>query len=373
VYSFIDPNTDIEITSPFGSFRPIGNEIYPALSPRSEPVDIRYCRKPMLREVIFHAINFYDFMEGREDLVVSDRSYRGRLSKITLKVGGWHVIVHALSYTGKLIDDLSREGGYAITHIGKIVRRQGGSFSAHNAKRMLEILRLFFCFARGTFVGLLLPLGFGESRQRQWAQWGAQHVIYTWGYYEGWFHGQPASLLEDIFPGFFQLCRDPIWERPLRESMYLYLRANNTSGAGVDGGLIMAQATLEKIAWVYCVESKKLYSETHFSSRGMPASKRIAALLQALGIPLQIPRKLQTLTSAARRNKWQDGPDALVRVRNEVVHAQRRYPRSPIFEAWRLAQWYIELVILRLAGHSGYYIDRTSADHVGDITKVPWA
>ena len=317
--------------------------------------------------------NFYDFLEAREDLVVRDEFYHGRLSKMTLQGGGWHVVVHALPSTKKIIEDLCREGGYAITHVGKIARRRGGAFSVHDAKKMLEILRLFFSFARGTFSGVVLPVGFDESQQRQWGQWGAQHIIYPWRYYEGWFHGQPASILEDIFPGFLQLCRDPVWQKPLRESMYLYLRANNTSGAGVDGGLILAQATLEKMAWLYCVEAKKLYSAKHFGSRAMHARMKIAALLQSLGIPLRIPHKLRTLASAARRNGWQDGPDALVQVRHEVVHAQRRYPRSPFFQAWRLAQWYIELVILRLAGHSGYYIDRILAHHTTDIRKVPWA
>lgn len=281
----IDPNTEIEVTSPSSRFQPVGYGLRSTLSPRREPVDIRYSQTPKMREIIFHVINFYDFMEGREDLVVSDTSYHGRLSKITLRGGGWHVVVQALPSTAKLTENLSREGGYAITHVGKVARRRGGAFSANNAKKILEVLRLFFSFARGTFSGVVLPLGFDESGQRQWGQWGAQHIIYPWRYYEGWFHGQPASLLEDLFPGFFKLCRDPVWQRPLRESMYLYLRANNTSGAGVDGGLILAQATLEKMAWVHCVDSKRLYSAAHFDSRAMPARRKIAALLQDLGIP----------------------------------------------------------------------------------------
>jgi hypothetical protein len=78
-----------------------------------------------MREIIFHLINFYDFMEGREDVLVRDDSYHGRLSKITLEGAGWHVVVQALPSTTKLVEDLSREGGYAITHVGKIARRGG--------------------------------------------------------------------------------------------------------------------------------------------------------------------------------------------------------------------------------------------------------
>jgi hypothetical protein len=369
---YIDRGSKVEIPALLSTYRPLGHEMHSTLSPRTEPIDVRYRRKPKMSEIIFHLVNFYDFFEGREDIVVNDAHFRGRLSAITLQGGGWHIIVHALPSTKKLVQDLAREGGFAITHVGRIVRRRGGAFSMSEGKKILEVLRLFFSFARGTFSGAVLPLGFDETRQRQWGQWGAQHIMYPWHYYEGWFHGQPASLLEDIFPGFLRLCHDAVWQERLRESMYLYLRANSTSGAGVDGGLILAQATLEKMAWIHCVDSKKLYPAQKFSSSAMPARKKIAALLQDLGIPLRIPHKLRTLTSAAKKKSW-NGPDALVQVRNEVVHAQQRYPRPPFFEAWRLAQWYIELVILGLAGHSGYYIDRISAHHTRDITKVPWA
>ena len=372
-FIYLDKNTDIEIPSLLGRFRPVAYGTCIELSPRSEPVDICYCSVPKMREIVFHLVNFYDFTEGRLDLLVRNNRYRGRFSRITLQGGGWDIVVHPLPSTRTSIEDLSTQGGYGVTHIGRIRRRLGGAFSVHQARAILEILRLFLSFARGAFTGAVLPLGFDKLRQTQWAQWGAQHIVYPWRYYGGWFHGKPASLLEDIFPGFFDLCRNPLWKERLRETIYLYLRANDTRGAGVDGGLILAQATLEKIAWIHCVESRGLYSAQHFGSRAMPARRKIAALLQDLGIPLRFPPRLRALASAARKNGWQDGPEAIVHIRNEVVHAERRYARPPFSEAWRLAQWYIELALLSLAGHSGYYVDRIAAEHTGDISKVPWA
>ena len=83
----------------------------------------------------------------------------------------------------------------------------------------------------------------------------------------GWFSGRPASLLEELFGGFFSLYKNHLWKRALRDVLYWYLRANNTSeGAGVDGGIILAQAALEKLAWVYLVHDAKIVAKKQFAA-----------------------------------------------------------------------------------------------------------
>jgi hypothetical protein len=93
-------------------------------------------------------------------------------------------------------------------------------------------------------------------------------------------------------------------------------------------------------------------------------------------IGLNIPVPSRRLAKIAKTHRWPDGPTALVKIRNDLVHAERRYLKgrdNPFFEAWSLAQRYIELVILRLAGYSGDYTDRIAARWVGEVTRVPWA
>jgi hypothetical protein len=188
--------------------------------------------------------------------------------------------------------------------------------------------------------------------------------------------GRPADPLGEVFPGFAGLFKDPHWKRHLRAVLYWYLRANNTvEGPGVDGGIILSQAALEKLAWVYLVQYSQAVTAPQYS-RLRPASRRLAALFSHMNIPTDIPAELLVLTAMAKKHGWTDTPMALTEVRNDLTHAEEKYltgSGAAFFEVWSLAQRYIELVVLHLAGHAGQYTDRISAKWVTETTKVPWA
>jgi hypothetical protein len=237
-----------------------------------------------LRTVIFHVLNFYDFQEGKNDLILrTDASIRS-VGCIVLEGRGWRVTIQAIPETKTFIDTLNSDGGYAITHVGKLERVRGGYFKAQDAFSTLETLRLFLSFARGSFISCSLAVGFNDDSGIKWEKWGSD-IVYTWRHYPGWFSGRPATLLEQLYPGFAAQLANPLWKGPLRAVLYWYLRANNTSeGAGVDGGIILAQAALEKLAWVYLVEDIPAVSTKSFESWN--TTKKIAELLRHMGIPL---------------------------------------------------------------------------------------
>jgi hypothetical protein len=344
-----------------------------ALHPNPDRIEVFRTKLNKLREVIFHVINFYDFHQGKSDLIVATGTSVRRLGRILLESAGWRVTIHALPETEHFVRSLRSEGGYAITHVGKIERARRGSFAVSQAKTLLDILRLYLSFARGSFVSCSLAVG-SDGSGISWEQWGSP-IIYPWRYYSGSFSGEPANLLEEAFPGFLALFKDANWRRPAREVIYWYLRANNTSeGAGVDGGIILAQAALEKLSWVYLVDDVQTVTAAGFKS--WRTAKKISELLSRMNIPSDIPSELGKLNRIASQYGWADGPTALAEIRNDLVHAEQKYMRgrdSPFADAWLLAQRYIELAILRIARYSGRYTDRISAKWVGETTKVPWA
>lgn len=66
-------------------------------------------------------------------------------------------------------------------------------------------------------------------------------------------------------------------------------------------------------------------------------------------------------------------------VRNDLVHPPRRlsdpeWPTSDeLLEAWQLATWYLELVILRVLGYNGEYVNRLQLHGwAGQTEQVPW-
>jgi hypothetical protein len=344
-----------------------------SLHPNPDRIEIFRARFKRIRKVVFHVVNFYDFDLSEHYSVFSTKTVITRLDRVLLTHGSWRVSIQALPETADLVRKLRADSGSAITHVGTIERARHGLFRTRDAEAVLEVVRLFLSFARGSFVSCSLVVGFnGESAC--WERWGST-LLYSWRGYLGWFSGRPATMLEGVFPGFMDLLQDPLRGASIREVLYWYLRANNSSeGPGVDGGIILAQAALEKLAWIHLVEHQKLVSRTRFDNWG--AADRMLNLLVKTGIPTSIPSELKGLTKTARDEGWIDGPTALARIRNDLVHAKKRYmvgAQNPFFEAWSLAQRYIELVILRLSQFNGEYTDRISAGSVGETTKVPWA
>jgi hypothetical protein len=75
----------------------------------------------------------------------------------------------------------------------------------------------------------------------------------------------------------------------------------------------------------------------------------------------------------------EDGPEAITRIRNLASHPTKQnlqklhnYARGVRFEAWQLTLWYVEMVILKLLGHNGFYRNRLILqDGVDNIMKMP--
>lgn len=343
--------------------------------PSREPIEVHYVAQPSLDSVVFHVLNFYNFFGGSGDFhdIKDDlpRSYSSNLlGCIRLQAEDWRVTLHALPEAKDLVTRLNADGGYAITHVGLIERSSGVSFAPCDAMALLEHLRLFLSFARGTFIAPILPVGRYKGN-RQWGQWGCP-MAYPWDYYDGWFHGPEATILEQFFPGSYHLHSHPLWHEPVRDALYWYLRSNNTKGSGVDGGTILTQAALERLAWTYVVDDRKLCSEANFER--LPAGKQIFAMLDSMSIPTHVPSELVCLHRLSTQNGWLHGPWAFTTIRNELVHARARYAsqKMPFFEAWKLGQHYLTLAIMRLAGHSGHFVNRITARWITQTEPVPW-
>lgn len=89
---------------------------------------------------------------------------------------------------------------------------------------------------------------------------------------------------------------------------------------------------------------------------------------------MKVPSHLSRLYRAYRKGEWTDGPEAITWIRNEPVHPTSRLTVNVgtfIAEAWSLAQWYIELFILKMANYSGVYSNRLRTRWRGEVEQVP--
>lgn len=189
-----------------------------------------------------------------------------------------------------------------------------------------------------------------------------------------WFDSLHSELLPQVFPGFVTLWMNKLWQKPLSDALYWYLGAcDRRVGIGVDTGLILSQTALELLAWTYCVRDRKMISAAGFQRR-LSAADKLRLLASSLNIPLEIPSNLSALHGRPGK-KWLDGMDAITGIRNSLIHpsAHEQVLDFTYFEAWKLSLWYIDLVLLRLCGHTGKYANRLNQRWTGQVESVPWA
>jgi hypothetical protein len=110
--------------------------------------------------------------------------------------------------------------------------------------------------------------------------------------------------------------------------------------------------------------------------RELSAADQIRLMLNILSIPTEIPVGLVSLQKLGK-SKGLEGPEAFTYIRNRLTHPPKQGATSallPLYEAYCLAQWYVELAILSACGYNGEYGNRTIIRRwVGQVEKVPWA
>ena len=261
--------------------------------------------------------------------------------------------------------------------MGSVSCDDGSPFSSAQLSKVVKRVWAFLSFALGRYSGVALVVGFDGSGARVFEQWGMPIAsVGPWDGSTSWFDTHHAGTLSAVFPGFCSLWDNSLWGKPLRTVIYLYLGANERgTGIGVDTALILAQVALEQLAWTYCVRDRRMVSEHAFGRSGLSAADKLRLLMSALGVPAGLPPALTSL-QGKRAKKWEDGPDAIAGIRNALVHPREKDDLTPdsYFEAWNLAMWYLDLVLLRLCQYDGRYANRLKTSRwQGQVESVPWA
>lgn len=73
------------------------------------------------------------------------------------------------------------------------------------------------------------------------------------------------------------------WREALDEAIYWYLNANQSS-RGIDAGIILTQAAIERLSYEFSVKYKRLFTVNAF--KALWASAKFRLLFSSLGIPL---------------------------------------------------------------------------------------
>ena len=349
-----------------------------------EPTRLPMQMRPESNAIVkatFHLFNWPHFY-GLTDYGLSDGTcqdkYGNRYGRVVMRFDGWEVTVIANRHTRRLIESLKDSGGYALTHVGSIVRFDSSPFSTSDLDDLIEGLTFFFSFLLGRWSGPQLTVGVDQDGHRVFESWGLGRV--DSGHWKGsrsCFDSHHAEMLTDVVAGFWRRWTNDKWRRALSESIYWYLNANSDwSGIGVDSALLFTQSALELLAWNYCVIDQQMISSNAFKPSGLTAADKLRLLVSTMGIPKEIPQFLSSLPKQTPRQgkKWEDALEAITELRNGLVHPgrDRAVKEGAYFDAFRLSLWYIEMVLLRVFGYAGKYGNRLAYRVGGDVEMVPW-
>lgn len=344
----------------------------PALSGIIESVD--RIDQSVMSYLILHIVNFRDYHGAGIWDESTNVVWDGRA---VVQAGDWRLTLDKNQGGKPFFDDLKTLSGYAITHICKLERVDGGVFSVDDVEEMREALFRYLSFCSGFWVAPVLLVGFDASDKRVFEQWRSAKVE-RWRNVASWFNDFSVDGLTAGFPGFLERWRDETWNEPLLLALHWYGEANMSAG-GVEGAVILAQAAFEVLAWTLLVEDKQVLSEDGFQK--LPAMDKLRLLISDCGIPLGIPSSLSLLRAIAKAENWKDGPQALTELRNALVHSNPKKRKKVLgadigvrHEASDLSLWYLDLILLRIFEYNGFYANRLvrGGFRGNEIESVPW-
>lgn len=289
-----------------------------------------------------------------------------------LKALGWRAQFIAVTDKYLEIPQFKSDDNFRVTHQVEFSRQDGSPFTELEAQNLIWKLSLFLSFCRGHWVACSLTVGLDENGEMALEQWGTGRVS-IWREPSGWLDEHSGDFIGQLYEKFLTKLQQQTWLDAIKSVVYWFTRAD-TNNVGPDGACILLQAALERLAWHIIVRERNAISAKGFQD--LTAADQLRLMLNMLSIPTTIPNGLAKL-QALGRSRTLDGPGVFTYIRNRLTHPPKVSTPSeqlPYYEAYCLAQWYVELVILASCGYTGKYANRTMMRRwVGQVEMVPWA
>lgn len=338
--------------------------------PSSEPINGFGGKTTELDSLIFH---LFDFIELRGTRVTTevDGSISKAIPHLDLEFDSWHIELKLIASTLDLNQNEKWKKGFQLTHVGKIRKLSGESFTWNECKTIIDSLRFFLSFCRGGWCSPVCFVGYDICGSRVFESWSSPDEIRHSPHH--WVDRHHGTQMSSFYPLYMKAWITKNWSKTFTEVFYWYVRANNAS-QGIDAGIILTQAGLERLSYEYVVVKKKLLLTKGF--KDLWASDKFRILFSSVEIPLGIPNECENMLKLAKSYNWIDAPHALTEIRNSLIHPENTKKgkfTSAYHEAWNLGLWYLEMGILAICGYKGGYSNRLKNHWVGEIEKVPWS
>lgn len=318
--------------------------------------------------------NFQDYLGGSVKKI-SDINIGVAQNRLVLENDKYIIIIDKCIDYKQKYNSLSEKGGYIITHVGEIIPKKG-NLTYQKVDEILDCLNTFLSFINGKRTSAFFIQGICEN-EVVWCNYSNYHVDMH-NFLPSWSIENNVNCITKIWSNFSEKWSNNGFNDFIKTAVHWYLESNKGSGF-VEGSIIMAQTALELLYNWYIVENKKLLIGK--DSENISAANKIRLLISQLNISTDVPIKFSSLQSYLKSEKLIDAPEALVQIRNSIVHSQeekrkklREINLNSKLEALQLCIWYIELALLKILNYNDVYTNRCSIhlNSKGKIENIPW-
>lgn len=288
-------------------------------------------------------------------------------ARLHFEAQGWRLILENHANIETLNAQRKESLGHATTHVGLLERTDAGQFDLAEAEMLLSVVMNMFSLVQGDWTPYVLPQGLDASGRITWERWYVPKGS-IWESPITWFVHLYPEHLGGLFFALVSRWPDDDWNRAFQGALYWYIEiaANRTPNAT----LVVAQNGLEILSWYFFVTAG---SEDPKTFDRLRAADRIKRLLDARGIPSDIPSSMTNLYSFAQTKNWTDGPNCTASLRNLDVHPKGApAPNEVVKEASYLTLWHLELCLLAHCGYHGIYSNRLKLREGHEAEPVPW-
>jgi hypothetical protein len=226
-----------------------------------------------LEYLLCYIVNFHEVL-GRPTAVLSDGSGGYRcIERNVLEAENWKLTLDQIQTTAEHVKQLNRQGGFAITHVAKLERDDGQTFTGTEAIQFLDLCSHFFSFARGFRIPIILLVGYNSAKEGVWQHWDSRACL-SWRGISSWFPKYENGVLTQLLPGFLKWWRS--WDEDIVNTALNWYLESNINAAKLEGSIVLTQVALELIAWTLLVEHEKVISGEGFDK--LPASDKLGSI-----------------------------------------------------------------------------------------------
>lgn len=291
-------------------------------------------------------------------------------SKIQWSDDNWDITVDKLHDFDNIYKELKSEGGYALTHTGK-VKPKSGNITHQESRTISEKLGLFLSFLKGRRAYPCFLHGYKDDKLC-WIDYSAFHVDRHL-HVDSWLPQNDYSGIPELWKGFLKLTETEDDYQCVDYLLHWYIEANSNSGF-VEGSIVLLQNAFELLYnW-------RLKTNEEANSG---ADEKIRRLLKQAQLPLGFHPDYEEMVQELKANQIQftDFPKLFTLIRNAIVHSDRnkrtqlsKYSGIHRFHIKHIGLYHMELLLLHLFGYNGKIATRLPLERHsgGNEESVPW-